>query len=80
MKIDEIIIKLCELDSRDEMEVYLEKEIEKTENLLVNRELDEYRSCLHDINGYMYRGKFRNKKPIYQKLLDRVNDLQKGGG
>ena len=76
MKIDEIIIKLCEFCSRDEMEVFLDKEIEKTENLPETRELDEYRSCLYDVNGYMYRGKFRNYKPIYQKLVDKMQSLQ----
>ena len=76
MKIDEIIIKLCELGSNDAMEVYLENEIEKAENLPETRELDEYRSCLYDVNGYMYRGKFRNYKPIYQKLVDKMQSLQ----
>ena len=75
MKIDEIIIKLCELDSKDEIEVHLEKEIKRTESLPETRELDEYLSCLYDINGYMYRGKFRNKKPCYQKLMDKVDEL-----
>lgn len=71
MKIDEIIIKLCELDSSDKMEIEVQKEMERTEKLEYSEELDEYISSLYNIYGYLMRGKFRDFKPIYQKLVDK---------
>lgn len=70
MKIDEIIIKLCELDSRDEMELYLEEEIEKVESVEDCTKLTDYICELHDIYGYLRRGKYRRYKPCYQQLMD----------
>ena len=76
MKIDEIIIKLCELDSRDEMEVILQDEIDRTEKLEETPELDNYRSDLYDVYGYLMRGKFRNFKPCYLQLEDKLKTVK----
>ncbi len=75
MRIDEIIIKLCELDSRDEMETFLQDEMDRVEVPEYRIEKDDYIGELYDVYGYLIRGKFRDKKPIYQKLMDKVDSM-----
>lgn len=76
MNIDEILIKLCELDSKDEMELFLEVEIDRTEQPECPYDTGEYLSELYELYGYLLRGKFRDYKEVYQPLLNKLNELK----
>ena len=83
MNIDEIIIKLCNLNSQDEMELVLQKEMERIDTVNSDNfdpiKWQSYYQSVYDLYGYLIAGKFRNFKPIYQKLMDKLKHCIKKG-
>ncbi|MDX2445102.1 MAG: hypothetical protein QNK30_15005 [Bacteroidales bacterium] len=76
--IDSFVEKLCKKNCYFEIETSVQKELDRTE--LGNTEnidpsiWEDYRQGIQDISTYVNDGKFLNKKPNYQPLIDKFGE------
>ena len=78
--IDKFISTLCEKTSSYNMEKAVQIEMQKVDKGNVDNidpmEWQSYCQSVYDIYGYLIGSKFRNFKPSFQPLVDKLKDLK----